>query len=616
MRDFLKYTLASLVGSILFFILFITLAGLGAIGLIGVLIASFSDGEETRLVRKDSVLVYDLSTLISDAEYELSTTEVLLGGIESQLTLRDAINGIEAAAKDDNIVALYLAGSDLGVGVGTAALKELREAIKQFRAEGKPIIAYDVSWTEAEYYLASVADTIAMNPFGEVEMNGLYSEVRYQAETFNKLGIGVQVTRVGKYKSAVEPLIRNDMSPEEREQTQRLLSDVWGHIIYSAAEFRDIEVPRLQAIANGSGFLFGEDAQAQGLVDKVAYLDEVIQDLRQLTGEGEISGDADWTDEDEASFRQISLSEYADGTNDPLQVRHSDNQVALVYAEGPIVDGNGEGLSQVIAGDKLARHLRQLRSDDEVKAIVLRVNSPGGSAIASEVILREVQLCQEAGKPVIVSMGNVAASGGYWIAASADQIFAEPTTITGSIGVFGFFPNLEELGEKIGVNWEVVKTGDTADIFTVTRPKSPKELAILQTSVDSIYDEFLERVAQGRDLPLERVAELAQGRVWSGSSAKELGLVDELGGLDAAIEAAAAAADLGDDWNIRKYPESEGWQRFFEQFFESNTVDATVHSSDPLTEQLGKFQAEIRMLRTLNDPRHIYARMPFDIDID
>ncbi|MGP1386228.1 MAG: signal peptide peptidase SppA [Thainema sp.] len=614
MRDFLKYTLASLVGSILFFIFFITLSALGALGLIGVLIASFSDGEETRLVKKDSVLVYDLSTLISDAEYELSPTEALLGGIESQLTLRDAINGIEAAAEDDNIVALYLAGDDLGVGVGAAALKELREAIKQFRAAGKPIIAYDVSWTEAEYYLASVADTIAMNPFGDVEMNGLYSEVRYQAETFNKLGIGIQVTRVGRYKSAVEPLIRNDMSPEEREQTQRLLSDLWGHIIYSAAEFRDIEAPQLQAIANGNGFLFGEDAQTQGLVDKVAYLDEVIQDLRQLTGEAEASQDAEW--EDEASFRQINLSEYASGTDDPLEVKRSDNQIALVYAEGPIVDGEGEGLSQVIAGDKLARHLRQLRLDDDVKAVVLRVNSPGGSAIASEVILREVQLCQEAGKPVIVSMGNVAASGGYWIAASADQIFAEPTTITGSIGVFGFFPNLEDLGEKIGVNWEVVKTGDTADIFTITRPKTPKELNILQTSVDSIYDEFLERVAQGRDLPLERVAELAQGRVWSGSSAKDLGLVDELGGLDAAIAAAATAADLGDDWNIRKYPESEGWQRFFEQFFGSDTVDAAARPTDPLTAQLGQFQAEIQMLRTLNDPRHIYARMPIDIDID
>ncbi len=615
MRDFLKYTLASLVGSILFFILFVTLAGLGALGLIGVLIAAFGDGEETRLAKKDSVLVYDLSTLISDAEYELSTTDVLLGGIESQLTLREAIKGIEAAAQDDNIVALYLAGDDLGVGVGAAALKELREAINQFRAEGKPIIAYDVSWTEAEYYLASVADTIAMNPFGSVEMNGLFSEVRYQAETFNKLGIGIQVTRVGRYKSAVEPLIRNDMSPEEREQTQRLLSDLWGHIIYSSAEFRSLEAPQLQAIANGNGFLLGEEAQTQGLVDKIAYLDEVIAELRQLTGEGEESEDAEWSD-DEAGFRQINLSEYARGTDDPLEVKQSDNQIALVYAEGPIVDGEGEGLSQVIAGDKLARQLRQLRLDDEVKALVLRVNSPGGSAIASEVILREVQLCQQAGKPVVVSMGNVAASGGYWIAASADQIFAEPTTITGSIGVFGFFPNLEELGEKIGVNWEVVKTGDTADIFTVTRPKTAKELAILQTSVDDIYDEFLERVSQGRDLPVARVAELAQGRVWSGASAKDLGLVDELGGLDAAIEAAAAQADLGDDWHIRKYPESEGWQRFFEQFFGSDTVDAAIAPSDPLTQQLGKFQTEIRMLRTLNDPRHIYARMPFDIELE
>lgn len=609
MRDFLKYTLASLTGSLLFFVLFVTLFTLGSLGLLGALIASLGGQEESPLVEKDSVLVYDLSTIINDAEISPTPSEVVLGGLRHQMTLREAVNGIQEAAEDDRIVALYLKGTNAGVGVGLGALNELRDAIEVFRESEKPVIAYDVSWSETEYYLASAASTLAMNPFGEVEMNGLYSEVRYQAETFNKIGIGVQVTRVGKYKSAVEPLIRNEMSPEEREQTQRLLSDIWDNILQVSTEFRSVQPQQLQAIADGSGFLFGDAAQAQGLVDQVAYVDEVVSDLRQLTGQS--------TDEEddlfsEASFRQISLNEYAEFAKDPLSENSSRNHISVIYAEGPIVDGDGEGLNQVIAGDSLARQLRRLRLDDQVKAVVLRVNSPGGSAIASEIILREVQLLQDAGKPVIVSMGNVAASGGYWIAATADQIFAEPTTITGSIGIFGFYPNLQEFGDKVGLNWEVVKTGDTADIFTITRPKTEKELNILQTVVDQIYDEFLERVATGRDLPRERVAEIAQGRVWSGETAQEIGLVDQIGGLEAAVQAAAEAADLGDDWQIQEYPESTGFQRFFESFAEP----ATTASVDPITEQLGDFSAEIMLLRTLNDPKHIYARLPFDIEID
>jgi protease IV len=610
MRQFLKYTLASLTGTFLFVVLFGVLVTMGAVGLMGVLAANLARGS-TPLVEQDSMLVYDLSTIISDSEVVPSPTDILfVGQVPSQLTLREAIVALQEAAEDDRIAGLYLkGGSDLGIGL--ASQMELRQAIDQFRESGKPVIAYDVSWTEREYVMASAADSVYMNPFGDLEMNGLYAEMMYQAEALNKLGVGVQVTRVGKYKSAVEPLLRNDMSPEERDQTQRLLSDLWQSILDTSAQPRPLAPQDFQTIANRQGFLFGEEAKTAQLVDYIAYEDEVIATLRSHTGQTEDDLDS----EDDDNFRQISLQRYADIAEDRLTARTSDHQIAVVYAEGPIVDGDGSGGfggSQTIAGNKVAQQLRQLRRDDEVKAVVLRVNSPGGSATASEIILREVRLLREAGKPVIVSMGDVAASGGYWIASLADKIVAEPTTITGSIGVFSLFVNLEDLGGKVGINWDGVKTSELADIFTSTRPKNAQELAILQKSVDQIYNEFLARVEEGRKLPAATVAEIAQGRVWSGKAAKDLGLVDELGGLERAIELAAETADLGDDWRLQEYPKGDEWNRFFAQFFES----AKAQRQDPLTAQLEALKQDFQLLQLLNDPRGIYAMMPYRIKFD
>lgn len=606
MRQFLKFTLASLTGSLLFFLILVAVSALGAVGLVGVLVAGFSS-EETPAVEKDSILVYDLSTIIPDIEDIPSPTEVLLQGqVPNQVTLRQAVTAIRAAAQDKRIAGLYLKGSNAGIGAGLAAQMELRQAISEFREAGKPVIAYDVSWSEREYLLASLANTVYMNPFGELEMNGLFAQTMYQAEALNKLGIGVQVTRVGKYKSAVEPLIRNDMSPEEEEQTRRLLNDLWQTIITDSAQDRPINPAQFQATADNQGFLFGDEAKTQNYVDTIAYEDEVIAQLRSMTGEAD--------DQDSENFRQISLGQYASVAEDKLQTRNAKDEVAVVYAEGPIIDGDGSGLSdaEAIAGDRLAQQLRELRRDDSVKAVVLRVNSPGGSATASEIILREVRLLQEAGKPVVVSMGNVAASGGYWISSLADTIVAEPTTITGSIGVFSLFVNLEDLGDKIGINWDGVKTADLADIYSSTRPKNEKELAILQKSVDHVYDEFLQRVVEGRNLPQEKVAEIAQGRVWSGKTAKDLGLVDELGGLDQAIEIAAQKAELGDDWKLKEYPEGDEWQRFFGLLGQAETAT----KSDPLTAQLNKLMDDVALLKLLNDPQGMYALMPFEIDVN
>ncbi len=614
MRQFLKYTLASLTGSILFFLLMGFLLTLGALGLAGALVASLARGGGAPTVTKDSVLVYDLSTLVPDAPILQGPGDFVVNGpVPPQVALRQAILALDAAAEDDQIVALYLKGSPTTVGAGLANQQEIYQALTRFKASGKPVLAYDVDWSEREYALVALADTLYLHPFGDLEMNGLYSETLYQADALDKLGIGVQVTRTGAYKSAVEPFTNNTMSPEEREQTQRLLQDLWQGLLKDISTARSLSTQQLQTIANTQGFLFGEAAKTQGLVDELAYEDEVVAALRELTGE-------EAPDTEDADFRQIDLPAYAATVEDAWASRTAKSKVAVIYAEGPIVNGEagGDGLGAgVIAGDTLARQLRQLRQDDQVKAVVLRVNSPGGSALASEVILREVQLIQAEGIPVVVSMGDVAASGGYWIAASADAIVAQPGTITGSIGVFSLFLNLENLGNTVGLNWEGVKTAELADIFSISRPKTDRELAILQATVDTLYTAFLDRVEAGRELPREQVADIAQGRVWSGQTGQGLGLVDELGGLQVAIEKAAELAELGDDWHLESYPQPSDWQQFWASFLSAQAQAQASPSSDLLTVQGQRLLDEsLTLVQTLNDPRGLYLRMPFTLTID
>lgn len=612
MRQFLKYTLASLTGSILFFLLAGFLITLGSVGLVGALIASLARGDAQPTVERDSVLVYDLATLVPDSPLVQGLSSFVINGpVPTQVALRQAVLALEAAAEDDRIVALYLQGNPTSLGIGLANQQELAQALSRFKASGKPILAYAVDWTEREYALVAQADTLYLHPFGNLEINGLYSETLYQAEALEKLGIGVQVTRTGAYKSAGEPFTNNVMSPEEREQTQRLLQDIWQGLLTDMAEARSIPTQQLQAIADTQGIVFGEAAQAQGLVDALAYEDEVAAALRELTGEEE--GDIE-----KADFRQVDLPTYAATVEDAWANRTAKAEVSVVYAEGPIVygDGDPDGLGPgLIAGDALARQLRQLRRNDQVKAVVLRINSPGGSALASEVILREVQLLQAAEIPVVVSMGDVAASGGYWIAASADAIVAQPGTITGSIGVFSLFLNLEDLSTTVGLNWEGVKTAELADMFSISRPKTDQELAILQSAVDRIYDAFLDRVEAGRQLPRAQVADLAQGRVWSGQASQALGLVDELGGLQRAIETAAELADLGDDWRLASYPQPSDWRRFWATFL--STQEQALPQPDPITAQGQRLVGDqLTLIQTLNDPRGLYMRLPFTLAIE
>jgi protease IV len=610
MRNFLKQTFASLVGSLLGLIIF---SALGTTGLLLILLAATSSKNVGPEVKDKSVLVFDLSMRITDGAP--SSNELLqntLSGVEEKrMTLRKVLETLEKARRDPRIVGIYLDATRTREAstAGYASLKEVRQALERFRAAGKKIVAYGGNWSEQEYYVSSVADTVVLNPVGLMEVNGLSSQPIFLAGALQKFGIGVQVVRVGKFKGAVEPFILTKLSPENREQTQKLLDDVWGEWRTSVGTSRKINPQQLQAIADNQAVLEATEAKTSGLVDQVAYVDQVVANLKELTD----------SKKEDKTFRQINLDDYAQVIGKSLGVeRNSKNKIAVVYAEGEIVDGRGE--TGQVGGDRFAKIFNKLRQDNDVKAVILRINSPGGSATAAEVMQREVRLTREV-KPVVVSMGDVAASGGYWIASDSNRIFAEPNTITGSIGVFGVLLNGQKLANDNGITWDSVKTGRYADSQTVSRPKSPQELALYQRSVNRIYNMFLNKVSQGRKLPEQKVAEIAQGRVWSGVAAKEIGLVDEIGGLNAAIEYTVKQANLGNDWELQEYPRVSSFEeRFFgratEEVQTALGIEGTKLKSNSLTVEFEKLQQEIGILQKMNDPQGIYARLPFNLKIE
>ena len=608
MKDFFKYTFASLIGSILGITLII---GVGFGGLIFFVVSIASQTKDVGpQVEDKSILVFDLGTSITDTRPISSTGEALQEVLSSDqpttITLRKAINTLNAAAKDKKIIGIYIKGSNTPGVTGLANLQEIRQALQRFGETGKTIIAYDMDWTEREYYLGSVADEIVINPLGALELNGLSSQTLFLSGALDKFGIGVQVTRVGKYKSAVEPFTQEKMSPENRQQTLQLLQNIWDEYLQTIAKSRKYTTQQLQAIVDNKGMLMANDALNSKLVDKVVYYDEVLTKLKELTGKKE----------EDKTFTQISLNNYSKVAKVAQTLSKnvkSNNKIGVVYAQGEIV--NGTGTPREIGGDRLAKELRRLRLDDKVKAVVLRVNSPGGSASASEVIGREVKLISEE-KPLIVSMGNIAASGGYWISMNADRILAQANTITGSIGVFGVLFNIQEIANKNGITWDVVKIGKFADLNTTSRPKTEDELVLIQKMVDSIYERFITNVATARNLAPEKVEEIAQGRVWSGANAQKLGLVDEIGGIETAIKVAAEEAELGDSWKVEEYPKSRSLEQRIFRSLSGVEVDIPTTPLDPLTTEFKNLQEELASLRGMNDPYGIYTRLPFNLRID
>lgn len=610
--DFMKNFFTSMLGALVALILFAGGCFLLFVGFIGAIVAMGGGEKAAPDFERGSYLVFDLSTNITDAPPPVDFG-ALGGGRESTLQLRTVTRTLHAAAKDDRIAGVFIVGDlhPADFGSGYAALKEVRAALAEFKSTGKPVTAYLTDATTKDYYLASVASDLALDPYGMILMPGLASEPMFYAGAFEKFGIGVQVTRVGKYKSYVEPFIRKDMSRENREQVQQLLNDVWGGLLSDIAPSRRLTVAKIQATVDAEGLIRAEAAKQGGLVDRVAYRDEIYDELKAKTGR---TGSKE-------PFKQITLADYARLTKDVVDVPKKKGgevakssgrgRIAVVYAEGDIVDGEGD-LGE-IGATAFSRELRKLRQDDDVKAVVLRVNSPGGSAAAAETIGREVRLIKKV-KPIVVSMGSYAASGGYWIAAYGDRIFAEPTTITGSIGVFGIQFDVKKLANDVGLTFDSVKTGKFADAITITRPKTDEEMAVFQRMVDWIYGEFIGKVVEGRQLKRAVVEEIAQGRVWSGVEAQRLGLVDEIGSLDAAIAFAADRAKLGPNYRLVEYPRQKELLEAIQDLLQK-TLPNNTRSTGIAAKIAQRIESELKVLKTFNDPQGIYARLPMNLSI-
>ena len=608
----MKNFFTSMLGALVALLIFAGGAFVLVIGFVGA-IAAMGGGEKAAPeLERGAYVVFDLSTNITDAPPPIDFGSLGVAQ-DDHLQLRTVTRALRAAAKDERIAGVFITGGlrPASYGSGYAALSEVRAGIAAVKAAGKPVMAYLTTATTKDYYLASAASEVAIDPYGVIMMSGLASEPMFYAGAFEKYGVGVQVTRVGKYKSAVEPFTRTSMSPENRDQIQKLLNDIWSGLLADIAPSRGTTAAQIQAIVDREGFIRPEQAKDGQLVDRIAYRDEVYDELKAKTGRAG----------SKQPFKQIGLADYARLSKDIADVPAKaleaavsgagKGRVAVVYAEGEIVDGEGD--ADEVGGTRFSRELRKLRLDDGVKAVVLRVNSPGGSASASETIQREIRLMKKV-KPVVVSMGSYAASGGYWIAAYGDRIFAEPTTITGSIGVFGVQFNVKKLSGDFGLTFDTVKTGKFADVISITRPKSEEELAVFQRMVDWIYGEFIGKVAEARKIKREVVEEIAQGRVWSGVEAKNLELVDELGGLDAAIAYAVAQAKLGPNYRIVEYPHPKELFEVVHELIEK-IAPHNVRTPGLAVKLAERIEREVSVLRTFNDPQGVYARLPLNLSL-
>ncbi|WP_293299651.1 signal peptide peptidase SppA [Pedobacter sp. UBA4863] len=533
MKEFFKYVFATIVGIVLSTII---IGILGLIVLVGMISSLDSDTKTT--VKENSVLYLNLDQTIIERTPEDSFGKFFGGANDKSIGFNDVIKALKKAQSDENIKAVYINVSAPNAGMAT--MLEVRNAIIDFKKSKKPIIAYSEVYTQGAYYLASAANKVYLNPEGDLEFKGFSSELIFFKGALEKLGIEAQVIRVGNYKSAVEPFINTKMSDYNRQQVTAYVNSLYQTFLNGIAETRKIEKDSLYQIANQYKIQFPKDALAYKMVDGLKYKDEVLDELRNITGKGK-----------KDDINSISINDYI--KNLPTQGNvASKNKVAVIYANGDIV--GGEGSDEQIGSERISRAIRKARLDENVKAIVLRVNSGGGSALASDVIWREMVLSKKV-KPVMASFGDVAASGGYYIAAGADSIFVQPNTITGSIGVFGIIPNFQNLlNNKLGLTFDGVKTGQYADIMSTNRPLTPGERAIIQKSVNKIYDTFISKVADGRKKTKTQVDSLGGGRVWIGTEAVKNGLADRLGSFSDAVKSAATKAKLK-DYRVVEYPE-------------------------------------------------------------
>lgn len=592
MKAFFKYVLATITGIIItFFLLFVVFASI-----IGVLITSSTSSNEVT-VANNSLLVMNMKEAITERTLPnpFEDLDIPIPGlyVAKSMGLDDVLKKIEDAKSDSRIKGILL---DLStIQAGRSSLEDIRNALLDFKDSGKFIISYGEVYSQSAYYLATVSDEIYVNPEGSIDFKGLALETMFYKGALEKLGIEMQIVKVGTFKSAVEPFIQEKMSDANRVQMSSVLNDMYDDMIQNISESRNISPDTLRYIADELLARNPQEAIEHGLIDGAIYKDELLDLLKDKL-----------SIEESKDIPVVALSKYK--SNAPTVSRVGKERIAVLYATGEI--NSGEGSDESIGSERISRELRKLRKDDKVKAVVFRINSPGGSALASDIIWREVKLLKEV-KPIIVSMGDVAASGGYYIAAAADSIFAQSNTITGSIGVFGTIPNFQKLyNDKLGLTFDGVKTSKHADMMSGSfdKPLSAEEMRILQLEVEKVYNTFISRVAEGRNLSLEEVDEIGQGRVWTGNQAKELGLVDEIGSLERAIEAAAKAASLEEYYTV-SYPSLK--QPFNSLFGQGTEQIKTWITSLYLDENF----AYISNLKENFKNNEIQARLPFTLSI-
>lgn len=585
MKQFFKFMFASCLGSaLMLIILFVAM-----IWVIG------SSSKSTVTVKPKSVLYMNLNYEIPERTTDDDLTATLMGLQNSntdQSGLNDIIANIDEAKNDPNISGIFLELSS--VGTSTANIEELRHHIISFRESGKFVITYSETMAQNAYYLATAGDEIYINPDGMLDIHGMASQIMFYKNLLDKLDIEIQIIRGpnNKFKSAVEPYFLDKMSAANREQMTKLLNTMWFKVVSDISESRNISIAKINELADNLSLTFdAKVALNEGFVDGLAYRDEIIARIKDLAGI-----------EKSKKINVLTNSQYASARPEP---KVKSDKIALIYANGQIIDGNGD--DSTIGSITLSKAIREARENKSVKAIVMRVNSPGGSALASEVIRREVELAK-AEKPFIISMGSYAASGGYWISTEGDRIFADPTTLTGSIGVFGTFPNAKKfLNETVGLTFDVVKTNENADFGSITEPLTDYQKKMLQKYVGNTYNDFTSLVARTRGLRQSYVDSIGQGRVWAGTDALELGLVDELGGLDKAIEYAAKQADLT-DYSIKNYPKQKD---LMEMLLSGDIQEPYARSL--IKNKLGKNYSYLETVDNISRLDGVQALMPFMI---
>ena len=581
---------ASMTGSfILIVILFFIFMGM-------VLSVASLSKKEVVIVPANSVLQLKLNDEITDRSSSNPFNNFDFSSFNTTKSpgLNEILQNIKKAKTDDNIKGIFL---DLGtIPSGIATIEEIRNALLDFKSSKKFIISYSEEYTQKAYYIASVSDKVYLYPEGALDFKGLNGEVMFFKGLLDKLDVDVQILRHGKFKSAVEPFVLDKMSEPNKEQTLKYISGIWNQMLEGISESRKMSVAQLNGIADSFKIQKAQDAVTYKLVDKLMYKDELLAELRNLLGIGK-----------KEKINSISLQKYTSVPDKTKKIHKTKDKIAVIYALGEIVSGKGD--DETIGSDRISEAIRKARLDSAVKAIVLRVNSPGGSALASDVIWREVDLSKKT-KPVVVSMGDVAASGGYYIACAATRIVADPTTLTGSIGVFGLIPNLKGLyNNKLGVSFDNVKTNNYADIGSTYRPLTKSEENIYQTSVENIYETFITHVAEGRGMTKEKVDSIGQGRVWNGVDAIKIGLIDEYGGLEKSIEIAAKLAKI-EEYKIQSLPaQKDPFTQIMEELSGEST-DQTI-----LKNKLGELFEFYNYIQYVKNTKGVQARIPYTIKI-